>query len=1253
MENSSKTLIGGLSGAAILALLFAVPSTKPSAPVANRGAATTTAPKPKTRGTAGLDDSGPWAAVCQDYWVANDSAVGPVQMAADPPQAKPGATEFTSHDKQGDQKFSVLTFPSDPHLETCKSANDKVAVIVASAPDPLASHLQLDFDRSITAYQRAASVMGYNFQRYWFPWTTAGGSEDSNHGVEDDQMRLRLQQPGVLVFRKSAELPKDGAPQGQPPKASDERLLIFIVGETPTGGLNRRQFNNALLYAGQLRAKNDREVNIAGPQFSASLPAMADVLMAQPEARTATYRVYSPSASSDNMLQGFSSQLLQAGVQHDLVTFEATYQQSLKLLRDTLATYGYKSSDLAVLVEDESAFGSNVARTDRAANEEGEGATENDASQAESSETTSTADVSPSSGTEASQEGLLTLQFPRDLSAIRNAADMAPVPGDQSGVPSLGVPLSLRERTVGDQDSPPAYAREQSAAALDRELQSLVRTLRAHQTQVVILAVSNPLDRVYLFDYFHRALPDVRLATLDADVFTLGRPRYVDLRGTMGVTALPLTNTSEVSVRAAAPEQERRINVELNSTPQAGAYLSVLSLLSDPAMRPLKPYKANACAFITFVGKSGFEVAKLGYDQDSDLKNRGCKPRAGIARLRVGVPQVPWTWTTLSTLLLAVAGYYIYWCLRNSFTDEPDAATGLLPPLLVVRKESPHRLEKLTILLGISNQLLLMEWMVITASVSSGLLIASHLGINSLRDAIAHFGEFWGAFKTLQSLNLLLHGFVFAACVLISVRLAFRVCREYRGRKKRDASTKSWPKYFWSNLPISIFYVLLTGIVWWRVLGAQTWHTDPVVALRSINLTNGLSPLAMIASILLAYTLWGYSQLQRITMMESRQVLLKFREPEDKNDQKNESLDQFEDLHDRFHEEVDFAKKMKLHKYPLLVTVTACVLLRLNVALRGIDGSGLRDWSMFLGVGMLALLLSVSYQQMWAVWRSFRKILEFLDATPIRENFGRLPKEISSMRIWRIGLGHQSLAIQRRTLKELKAVVCPEVVLVKKKVVGLPDSQLEGTAIVSQYTGETDKQLDESIRILQRIEDGDCSVCEEEVEKVRTSLNLALPSTVPLLEQDAESPIATAPSGAYLTYRFLALIQYALLQIRTMVIFQVFGFACVVICIAMYPFQGRQSLSMLLTMLFFGLLGVLGFLFTQMDGDPILRRLETQQTGGKDKDEKETEGVSYMRVLGKVLTVGGVPMMAVLTSQFPSFAEFFSTWFRPAAEALK
>ena len=1225
MERNS-TLVGGLGGAAILAMLMGnLSRPKTIAPLLapRASAAVQQTVKTSQNPLPGMDTSGPWAAICQEYWKAPEVEPEPVEWKSDPDD-NVGASEITIHKSRTeggksettDEKLSVLTYPGSVDFGKCK-LDGKRATIIATVPDPVSTHLQLDFDRAIVAIERAAGFMGYDFQRYWLPWSDPTATdEDARKPLDDDKTRLRLLEPGVLVFRASQK----GSRQ------EDSRLFVFVVGETPTGGLDRKQFEKALQYAQQLDSATT--LDIAGPQFSSSLRSLSDLLSIDPAQASGSgktaFRVYSPSVTSDTLIRDFGNSLTG---KVDFFTFEIGYAEAEKRFCETMETLGYRPEELGVLVEDESAFGGDVARSGEP-------------------------DQQPDC------KSLLTLQFPRDLSAIRNAdgTGTAALSGGQPVAPELGVPLSLREKALTEHDSPPAYATEQSAAVLDRELQSIVRNLRANHTQAVMLAVSNPLDRVYLFDYLHRAMPDVRLATVDSDVLMLGRPRYVDLRGTIGITALPVVSTAQVR------NGKRQADVEFGSSPQAGMFLSVVTLIAQ--QRPPEP-----CPFVTLVGKTGIFPA---YE-------RTCSPSTGPEQpqMRVAMPLIPWSWTALTAILGFVVLIFIAACRYSTFLSPgPEQMTWferLFTTRTLMVRSASNRIEKLLVLFIISNQFLLVEWMIVTASCTAawgvirdrllsnpdsplllGVFPRGILGLAQTLMLLLHpvllyysaklswdLGRLawntWTGRANKRNRNALVFSFIligsalYRLWILIPALLYWSVTPSSRqelairtAREERPFEKKEWKRYFYVTGISSLVYLAWILILWWRILAPHWWPPDFSVALRSINVLEGLSPLAMMACVLLAYAWWGYIQLNRITMMEDRGIVLDFG-----TDLNHQGKD-FKKLQEELHREIDYARYQQPRNLkPALVALFCCFLLHLNLALRGIDGPGLpllgrrwfglNDWSLFFGVGMLVFLLAISFQQMWSIWRRLSAILNLLEVSRLCEVFRKLPSELSSMRIWKIGTSEYSFSIQERTLCELRA---------------LAPKRLD--------------EIENAESLLHQVTERSTILNDEDIHDIRQAMNMALPFAVDDLKpaREDEKPSIT-PFAFYASLRFLALIQYALLQIRNMMFFQAFAFLFLLLCISVYPFQGRQSLTLLLTLVFLGLLGVFGLLFTQMDGNPILRRVEASPDG------TELPRISYLGVLRKIFAVAGVPLIAVLASQFPALADFFGSWLSPVSEALK
>ena len=90
------------------------------------------------------------------------------------------------------------------------------------------------------------------------------------------------------------------------------------------------------------------------------------------------------------------------------------------------------------------------------------------------------------------------------------------------------------------------------------------------------------------------------------------------------------------------------------------------------------------------------------------------------------------------------------------------------------------------------------------------------------------------------------------------------------------------------------------------------------------------------------------------------------------------------------------------------------------------------------------------------------------------------------------------------------------------------------------------------------------------------------------------------------------------------------------------PIPGQRALGMLMSMMFLLLLGIITTILIQMDKDPVLSRLERTPLGK----------ANVWKVAFNMLSIGGIPLLAVVASQFPGVASFMISWIRPALEAL-
>ncbi len=141
-----------------------------------------------------------------------------------------------------------------------------VAFEIATVPNPVSTHLSLMFDRIVEAIQHAEQDEHYSYDSSWFPWDA--NSKDYPLFVDQQSAKatrkLQESQPGLMVFRKA---------EGEEPY--QKGLLIFLVGEQPTGGIDDEQFDNAIKWIARLQDLSDSALlGILGPTFSGSLPSL-------------------------------------------------------------------------------------------------------------------------------------------------------------------------------------------------------------------------------------------------------------------------------------------------------------------------------------------------------------------------------------------------------------------------------------------------------------------------------------------------------------------------------------------------------------------------------------------------------------------------------------------------------------------------------------------------------------------------------------------------------------------------------------------------------------------------------------------------------------------------------------------------------------------------------------------------------------------------------------------------------------------
>src|SRR5439155_20584099 len=112
--------------------------------------------------------------------------------------------------------------------------------------------------------------------RFWSPWSDdADGDENGASKVE-----CRRRMPGVLVFRNDAVFGFNARSGDAGAGGRDEVLVLFLVGEEPTWGINKAALEEALDFIAVASKDGPAEVPIVGPTYSGSAASLRHELAA-------------------------------------------------------------------------------------------------------------------------------------------------------------------------------------------------------------------------------------------------------------------------------------------------------------------------------------------------------------------------------------------------------------------------------------------------------------------------------------------------------------------------------------------------------------------------------------------------------------------------------------------------------------------------------------------------------------------------------------------------------------------------------------------------------------------------------------------------------------------------------------------------------------------------------------------------------------------------------------------------------------
>ena len=1166
----------------------------------------------------------------------------------------------------------------------------QVQFVIAILPDPVHTHLALFFDRSIEAIQQAAQRKGYFFERAIMPWArtppTEFGDFESRR-LETDQRKNREQYPGLLIFREGASLREQHTPPGSGTIQALPRqpnygipLFVLVVGETPTGGLNKAQFRNALKLMNTVRAGAEAKRStpkgpalILGPSFSGSLVSLSQTLH-DPDAQSAlgeTY-VYSGTVTDKESEDTFVQQLSSLG---HFLSFQENDAYLMAQFVKFATGQGYELDEIAVLSEGDTAYGNQRGLRDSKMSRV--------FAQLKSSK--KPAQQAPPVQTAGSEEiengGLVFLHFPREISYFRSAYQKE-IDGQQSGAagaPRSTLTLDLGQTgSNGDVVSP--YAAAVTPASQEAVMLGIVGELHKHQIAFALLFATDPIDELFLARYLRSAYRGGRVVVTSPDLLF---PREGDnvLHGVLGFNTYPLVAGLDDQLCRLVDSNVRHEDRLFVSNLSVGTYNAMLGLLSVPgsppgdkvpdafyegygAPLPQNPVNANSCAmspriWLTMLGRDGFwPIAQF---SAQDLESSQPRASADSAAGTVKLPE--------STL--------------KPFEEQPS-----LKDIQKSIEENVHHTPTawnlaycLCLFLMAFHFVLSWAGSILADSESRAQFARSKDWRHTIMVALGALSLCTGFVVLMGARNPVLNWDVSPSWILTAVLwvplflftgLTIWDLAKLRGQRWVAGA-------FASTLFVATALLLLAAFD--RLPGSPPHWPTRIVAVAS-----GASPILPSLLLLAAGYWWMWQSLRGVTLVDLRRPRL----PE-KSDLPPEV----------YHIDDDLAEQVRIAAHPFLferridlpvigVLLVALLFLDLDHPVQTVEGIAYDlAYSSLLGL-IIATLLGVLLKLVWS-WFKCRQILAGLDRLPLREAFSRM-KGLSWYSMWNPGgstlretykvmsralesLGRLELVLKEndpkapfsgddknKVLKEIQ-----ETVKSRTKVRDVYEEIVHGDSSKPRPK-DADLRVPDSSGALGRfLRSGGRRMREaahmpdlmEGVEALQKQLAktaaVIMSCILKALWGNERSPVVSEqekakqelPLSRVLAEEYTALIYVnflitVLLRMRTLVVCAAGLFVFIVLSVNVYPFEPHPALQTLCVLLFVAAGVAVGFVYAEMHREAILSRLTSTNIGEL--------GIDFWL---KFVSAGAVPLLSLLAAQFPGINQFLFSWLEPALQALK
>ncbi|MFL6353076.1 MAG: hypothetical protein ACJ74Z_14680 [Bryobacteraceae bacterium] len=1198
-----------------------------------------------------------------------------------------------------------------------------IHTLIATAPDPLHTRMAIETDRYLDAIQQAAFRSDWELATQWLPWTAEAkaapktDSKDSSPTAFDTE---RL--PGLLVFR----------PHFVPYINPDSLLLVFVVGETPTAGINGFQFQLARQTLTRLGSYRPNTLFIAGPNFSGSFLSLTHLLEEYPA--STHFELHSGSVANSDYARAMLLRLQSQGfalTQDDSVpmstpahkpvdpqvpnppsvTFHGSTLPSASFHHHFVRlakTFGLKPDQVAELVEDETGF----SFTDP--------------------------DLHPDMDT----FPIATYRYPRDIAQLRNVYNDTAFagPSAQSGTkPPSAVEFSLKDTQSGE-DTFPMFSTSHTPLSQDAELEQIVGFLNRRSARLVSLSATNVFDALFLANVLTHKCPDTRIVLQGPDLLFVQDAAQGALSGVMAISPFPLfpegAEWSRAGAAGALATLKRSADnnasnaesapdvVTFATSDQIGEFDAVLSLLQSRAVQnpdrqsfeaafaPDSPAQhrpkdtvrqAMFSAWVLALGPAGWLPIDL-YGQMNEKLLPIKRPAAlwfdpkdappHQANLPLPLPKAKLGWTALCLSIVmfsfAFCGAFFYINLDalklralKLHSLKLDSRSLVWSVLCISDLDSAERRRAVNEI--VHTRYLCMLSCFASLAVVNGLLLCPMWA--------AHLTYGGSIAPVIEALVALAYALSIGTAIYLSFFVPLRICPE----GPLGTCPVNTPISWWSLVLRVGILALSLGCVylwWWCCNNGVPGY---FLCFRTRGLAAPVCPIWPLLLMTCGLLTLAYFHLRRFTWGDRRQ-------PHLETSVFDEALcNEFSDLKT----ELDLNllrpfSETALPGVPSLILSAVLIILVLWMLFTAASLQSFEPhWFSWL-VGVLLLPLFVftllSFLRFVRCWRILRAFLVSLNSVVLGRFFMRIPEFGGSGPVWIREVKLMSLATAINSAIALHNLekTCPsfaytaEFVDKLRKFLSPQGGHGTGLDLMCAYNDfrETAKAITGALgnavlrpywrnNKLPFVGTGAAEPSDVQPPKTEALAEVAAAATVgggpvqpssftpgpadlkalsvnpttamvqaeatPDKTQEGPSVSTEAHEYAakYVALQYSVYIGYVLHQLQNLLLCFIGSFVFLVAALNSFSFQTPQAIfRFLMVMLVIGAVAVLR-VFAQMERDPILSRLSGTTGGELGKD-------FYLRAL----TYGALPVLTVLSTQFPAISRFLAAWIQPASTAI-